>query len=789
MFAWQTISYSLLLLLVALVLTALALSAWQRRPAPGASLFVLFLMSVALWSVAYSFEIGLAALPLKIFWAKLKYLGIVLVPIGWLGFVLQYIGQGWWLTRSRLMLLLFIPFLTLLLVWSTELHGLIWVPPITVSQVGSAASTLQMESGVWFWVHTAYSYLLFLLGTILFVGKILRSSALYRWQGLTLILGALIPWVLNIIYLSGSSSSSLDLTPFAFALGAVAVGWSLFYFRLLDIVPVARGALVEKMQEGVLVLDYLGRIVDLNPAAEEMMGLPPAALIGRELMEVRALEALMRSEATAELHSEITIERAGEPYHFDLHTSPLYDQRGRFTGRLVVLHDVTERKRAEAALAESEERFRKLTDATFEGIVIHEEGLILEANEAIAGMFRYGLPELIGRHVLQFIAPESKETVRRNMLTGYEEPYEAIGVKKDGTRFHIEIRGKALPYRGLTVRVAATRDITPYKEAERERERLIHQLQGALSRTEALYRAAHSLIGLDSLATMLQTVVDNAASALSAHQLLLLTFDAKSGQVRLVIEGGPGAEQIDKALCQVRLEEVPQRIGTDPYRLAIPLHFQDQILGLIYALNPTSAPPFTQDDRDLLETLASQAAIAIENARLFEEVEWQATRDGLTGVYTRRHFFELGEKSLQHARHAGQPVCAIMLDIDHFKRINDTYGHAAGDQVLQLVAASCLRRIRSSDILGRYGGEEFALLLPDTDLEAVRHIAERLRQHLAQLAPLVEGERIKITASFGVAPLCEDMGDLSALLNAADQALYQAKASGRNRVVVRECAP
>jgi diguanylate cyclase (GGDEF)-like protein len=129
-------------------------------------------------------------------------------------------------------------------------------------------------------------------------------------------------------------------------------------------------------------------------------------------------------------------------------------------------------------------------------------------------------------------------------------------------------------------------------------------------------------------------------------------------------------------------------------------------------------------------------------------------------------------------------MSAIMLDIDHFKKVNDTYGHAAGDEVLRMIAQRCRENLRVVDILGRYGGEEFAIILPETDLTTAHHIAERLRQRLTEKPIITDRLTIAVTISLGVSAAESDTFDVAALLNQADAALYQAKQAGRNRVMV-----
>jgi diguanylate cyclase (GGDEF)-like protein len=171
-----------------------------------------------------------------------------------------------------------------------------------------------------------------------------------------------------------------------------------------------------------------------------------------------------------------------------------------------------------------------------------------------------------------------------------------------------------------------------------------------------------------------------------------------------------------------------------------------------------------------------------ELGKALEEVQRLAITDSLTGLYNRRHFFELAEHELQRARRYRRSLSAIMLDIDHFKQVNDTYGHAVGDHVLKEVADSCRQAMRKEDVLGRYGGEEFVIMMPESNLVATCQVAERLRQSIAQKTIDTEVGPVMVTVSLGVITLDDECSTLETLLAGADQALYWAKRSGRNRV-------
>ena len=169
--------------------------------------------------------------------------------------------------------------------------------------------------------------------------------------------------------------------------------------------------------------------------------------------------------------------------------------------------------------------------------------------------------------------------------------------------------------------------------------------------------------------------------------------------------------------------------------------------------------------------------------QVLQEVQKLAVTDSLTGLLNRRHFFELAEHELRRAKRYSRPLSAIMLDVDHFKQINDTYGHTVGDEVLREVAQVCMKETRNVDVLGRYGGEEFVIVLPECEAHAAREVAERLRQSIAELSMSTPEGPVQVTASLGVSSLSSPSTTLDALISAADTALYSAKRGGRDNVV------
>lgn len=216
--------------------------------------------------------------------------------------------------------------------------------------------------------------------------------------------------------------------------------------------------------------------------------------------------------------------------------------------------------------------------------------------------------------------------------------------------------------------------------------------------------------------------------------------------------------------------------------LGVPLIVQNKNIGLL-AIDSSQPNDFNKVDIETAMEFANQVAIALENARIFQETQTQAITDSLTGVYNRRGMFQLGEYEFERARRINRPFSVMMFDLDHFKQVNDKYGHKAGDQVLQYLARRCHQNSRSTDLISRYGGEEFIILLPETNYETAYIIAERLRQSIMNQPFVTDAGHLKVTISAGVAEA--NIADtLTNLIEKADNALYKAKHNGRNCVVV-----
>ena len=233
-----------------------------------------------------------------------------------------------------------------------------------------------------------------------------------------------------------------------------------------------------------------------------------------------------------------------------------------------------------------------------------------------------------------------------------------------------------------------------------------------------------------------------------------------------------------------RALDLEARSATDPVamegHLCIPMTAAGHAVGVLGV--PESAGPFSEGRKRVLAATAALLGIALRNAQLFQELREHSLRDGLTGCFNRTHALEVLDVELRRARRSQQPLSLIMFDLDHFKDVNDKYGHLCGDAVLAAVGVRMRDVLRGSDLKCRYGGEEFLVLLPETPIEGAKRVADSLRRELADLPIHWKDETFNITASFGVSVALPSEIDSEAIIGRADAALYRAKEQGRNCV-------
>jgi len=340
-----------------------------------------------------------------------------------------------------------------------------------------------------------------------------------------------------------------------------------------------------------------------------------------------------------------------------------------------------------------------------------------------------------------------------------------------------------------------------------ENERVFVQLESSKREQETLYRVSQAL----STALTQDAVMEvglAAAKEIVVHDFAAITEYQPDGR-RHVVRRAAGERALDfqglrfrdntslTAMVVKNRHYLPYRGEFDPKQqvlftkkthlkgmeslLVLPLVAREEPIGtLIVAAKAPSA--FGTSARETLEALANQLAVAMANARAVRQLEEMATTDGLTGCLNKRALLDQMEQKLMAAQRFGRKLSLIVTDLDHFKAVNDTYGHAAGDRVLKEVGGVLRRVKRETDLVARFGGEEFCVLCEETDVRGARLLAERVREELEKTELVTEFGTLKVTASLGVATFPDHASTAADLFVQGDKALYEAKNRGRNQV-------
>jgi len=661
---FQYSPYILPLFASSIIAGSVAVYVWQRRATvSGAVPLVLLALACGEWSLGYALEIAGADLPTKIFWGKSQYIGIGTVPLLWMIFASAHSTPSIRITRRNVILLSILPLITLILAFTTELHGLIW-KDIRIQTVGTF-SALEFTHGFWFWIYWVYSYILLVVGTIFIFRSFNRMKGLFRRQNLVLLIAVLTPWFGNVLYVLGLSPiPNLDITPFAFTISVFVFALGIFRLKLVNLAPVARDLVVEKMPDGMIVLDAQGHIVDLNPALQKALGISASQAIGQRSNDLfNAWPSLVeRYEHTLEAQDEIVFGEGESQRWYELRMSPLVDSRDRLLGRVVTVRNITERKRAEEALRLSEERYRNIYENVAD--VIYEtdnQGHLTSISPSVEKQGGYRPEELIGRSVTEFfVFPEQYAALDALMIAnGSVNDFEALLRQKNGNALFASITSHIIfDANGQGVATAGVlRDITERKQAEErirqmnaELERRVSertsQLQESNTYLSSLIETSIALNESLDLNEVLDRILVQAHKLVPARSLNVMFVEGEHAWIVRRF-GYKGLEKIEQNLLSFRFplsgltfrrmrasgqsihisdtarEPGWQNIqGSEWARsyVAVPLVISDETIGFLDASH--SEPNFfDQKHLLMLESLAHHASVAIQNARLLDELK------------------------------------------------------------------------------------------------------------------------------------------------------------------------
>lgn len=524
--------YSIILAISALTTLCVYIIARQRS-APGSFALNGMLMGMFIWGFSYALSWAFVPLDFKVFWLKVMFFGMTTVPGLFLIFTIRITHRDHWITFRNYVLLFTEPFIIILIVWFAP--GLIFKSIDLVIKDGHAV--VQIQRGIGFWVSTVYSYAIILAAFYILTISYRHANSFFKRQYRLILAGSILPFALSFYtQITSSRLSDLDMSAISFGVSGVIFAYAILRHQLMELIPIARSRLIEKMSDGVLVLDSHGRIVDVNPSMKTFLDEEPASYLGKNVSETIGIWNENTEHLLNGLETRTEMRLPNKPTRYlDLRVTPLYDDDQNLSGRLIIFRDVTDRKEVEKDL----------------------------------------------RHAM------------------------------------------------------------------------------------------------DRLQTQL----------------------------------------IEIGLLQSQLRE-------------------------------------------------------------------QAIRDALTNLFNRRYLEETLERELARATREIYPLCIVMMDIDHFKNVNDTYGHEAGDLVLKTLAELVTGQSRQGDFVCRFGGEEFVLVMPNISVDVARERVNSLHKSISSLYIPFGRFNINITVSMGISSYPRHGETKEELMRAADRALYSAKNMGRNRVAV-----
>ena len=565
--------------------------------------------------------------------------------------------------------------------------------------------------------------------------------------------------------------------------------------------------------DSIIITDTNGMIEYVNPQFEQRTGYSASEAVGQTPRILQSgghgrsfYRVLWQTIKSGQVwRGELRNKRKnGDLFWEEISIAPVFDETGRICNYVAINKEITERKQFERALRIKDSALESSLNAI---LLADLDGRLTYVNQAFLQLGRFQrVADVIGRTVASFLPGQMPDD--RGVPTVLEKGSwqgELTVRRNDGVLIDVSISahlvrddsGKPLSMMCSLV------DITARKLAEAA-EREEHRL------SEALRRTAEALSSSLKLEDVLDLILENAGRVIAYDSISIMLLEGQKLKVvrhrgyvergtktyientDFNLQGFPLLNRVRETRQPCIIPDVlhspnwvkyPSSAWIRSYA-AVPICRREVVIGFLN-LNSSITGFFSYNLADRLQAFASQVAVAIENARLYEHDHILSITDGLTGLHTSRYFFELAKLEFERSRRTDSDLSIIMLDVDYFKRVNDTYGHLVGDDVLREIACRLRSCLRSVDLAARFGGEEFVLLMAQTKESEACQVADRVGKAVAGTPiDLADGQQVWVTVSQGVATLMNKHQNLDMFVKSADDALYVAKASGRNCTLV-----
>ena len=735
-------------------LTALYVSI-ARRHRKTWKIGMVLLLACAVITFAYSMR-GLSTdITAKVFWYKISLVGFVLSTNSFFSLALQYTQPESGLRPRTLLLMSMFPLLIAVLILTNEFHGWMWNPASTSLIVKKTLFPSINEAGIWYWILIAYSFFIMGLGCFTLIRWLSQSRGFYSRQVLGVVVAAILALLgaaLDIFQIS--SFQPFIATSVGLAIGTISVAYALIPLRRHDVLAISRGAIINNIDECIIVIDDDGRIVFINPLAEKLVGNSKSLVVGKPLKQFLPTLKPLATYATDQ-NREAIIQFKNKPHIFNIRTSSIADWSAKIICHVIVLHDITEYKRTEERLLSSESNLAEAQRISHLGS--WEWDLTNNRISCSEEMFRIaGLTPLESEITLEtfniFLPPEEMKKVVQQNTGDPTTTIEHLIIRPNGETRNVQSRIRA--YRdelGRPLRLlGSVQDITEHKQAE----------------TQIFLQAA----ALESAANGIMITDTNGKILWANHSFVQMTgysIEEFNTQSLSLFDHGSKDQNL--------VREIWESIKSNRAWNGEMVNVRND--GTEYVVDMTITPVSNQKG-EITHYIAISQDIS-ERIEAKKQLEFLATHDSLTGLPNRLLFSDRLSHALTIAKRTGQQGAVFFIDLDEFKSVNDVFSHSVGDELLVLLAKRIRDCLRESDTVARIGGDEFAILIEDIDQFNVDLVAQKVIKSLSQPAK-IKDDTIIITASIGISLFPQDGDTIPVLLKNADLAMYQAKENNKN---------
>ena len=458
-------------------------SLYPRRDNLLIKIFILFLTAAVIWSLTYIFELMVYGKTVKLILRRIKFLGVVSIPVLWLIFAGYYGGKSDWITRKNVSLLCIIPIISLALLWTNEFHNLFYIDT-SMSRIGGLLIIRDVE-GPFFWLHSIYSYLILLLGGLMIFKKFLHWSRVFASQSVAILFAILLPFIGNIFFVMGINLFKIpyDITPSLFAFSGLILWYNMLRHNFLDIVPISRENLIDNINDVIMVIDNKERIIDTNKKARKLITrcattIEAKDVIGETIQTVfekypRIIKKLsspniQRTDCTMTINDEL--------FHFDIRVTRLQNYDESAFGKLVIMEDKTKQKLTEEKYRASEKNFRNFFETLDEMVfIIKRSGKILVTNSAVSEKLGYEKEDLKNMHLFEIYPDEFSMKVEEYFkeVLGGDKDFCPLPLKhKQGYKVPVETRVWQGEWDGEKRIFAISKDLSKQQEAFQKFHRL-----------------------------------------------------------------------------------------------------------------------------------------------------------------------------------------------------------------------------------------------------------------------------------------------------------------------------